>query len=206
VIDLPFASTTTDLIVSGGYLAIFALIVAETVFPPIPSEIILPFAGFLVARDELQLVPVLVAATLGSVAGALLLYWLSRTRGRAWLLRYGRKVGVDAARLKRVEDRFARRSKLIVFGGRLVPGLRSLVSIPAGLANMPLRSFVTLTAIGSALWNFLLVAAGERLGAQFGRVEGVIEPVSAAVVAIVVVSITWSVWRARRKLKREEAS
>ena len=151
-------------IAEGGYLMLSLLILVENLFPPIPSEVILPLAGYGVFRGTLALVPAVIAATAGSLAGAVILYLLGRYGGRPVLLRYGRLLRLDERKLDRADDWFDRHGPKIVFFGRFLPGLRSIVSIPAGMSEMPWRTFVLLTTAGSALWNIALIGAGALLG------------------------------------------
>jgi membrane protein DedA with SNARE-associated domain len=174
----------TDLIRRAGYAGLFLVVLAENLFPPVPSEIVLPFAGWEIAQDRLQLVPAFIAATAGSVAGALILYELARRGGRPAILSTRQLTRIRERDLDRAEAQFRRHGPWLVLVGRCVPGIRSLISIPAGMSAMPIALFIALTALGSAAWNALLIGAGIALGSQFDRVEGVLGPVSTAVVAL----------------------
>ena len=173
----------TDLIRSAGYLGLFAVVLAENLVPPIPSEIVLPFAGWEVAQDELLPAAALIAATAGSVTGALILYWIARRGGRSAILATHRVSRVTAADLDRVDARFRRHGVWLVLAGRCVPGVRSVISVPAGMAHMHLGLFIALTALGSAVWNSVLIGAGIVLGNQFENVATIVGPLSTAVVA-----------------------
>ncbi len=142
----------------------------------------------------------LAAATAGSVVGALILYELARRGGRPLILRYGGLLRVDAESLDRSERRFDRYGTAIVLGGRLAPGLRSIVSVPAGLVGMPRVRFTALTAVGSAAWNAILIGAGWALGAQYGRIADAIGPISTAItVGLVVCALLgYLLWRRRQ--------
>lgn len=162
-----------DVIRQLGEPGVAVLTALETIFPPIPSEVVLPFAGYLAQRGDLSLSWVLVGATLGALLGALVLYAFAARVGqeRASAL-LARLPLVDRDDVDNASDWFARHGRSAVFFGRLVPGVRSLVSLPAGAQRMPLAQFVAYTAAGSALWNGLLVGAGYGLGTQWERVEG----------------------------------
>ena len=194
------AAWVADMIQASGYPGVALLMFAENLFPPIPSEVILPLAGFLVYQGELRFVPALVVATVGSLAGALVLYALGRWGGRTLVLRYGRLLRVRESDLDRADAWFDRYGEAVVLLGRMVPGVRSLVSIPAGLAEMPVKRFVVLTVLGSGAWNTLLIGAGWQLGENWSRLSGVVGSVSNAVLAIlavaVVVLVMW--WRGSR--------
>ena len=161
-----------DVIGALGYIGLALLLVAENLFPPIPSEVVLPLAGFLVGRGDLSLWGAIFAATFGSVAGALVLYGLGRWGGRRLVLRYGRWLRVDEKGLKDAEGWFRRYGDWVVLFARVVPVARSIVSIPAGTMKMPVGRFVLLTTLGSAVWNSILIGAGVALGANWQAVEG----------------------------------
>lgn len=156
---------------SLGYAGLAVLLIIENLFPPIPSEVVLPLAGFLVGRGDLAFAGAVLAATFGSVAGALILYCMGRWGGRALILRYGKWLRVDAKGLDRAEGWFRSYGDAVVLGGRVVPVARSVVSIPAGLSKMPLLRFTVLTTIGSAVWNTVLIGGGYLLGANWDRVS-----------------------------------
>lgn len=176
------------------------LIVVENLFPPIPSEVILPFAGYQVQQGVLNFIGAVGAATAGSVVGALILYELARRGGRPLILRHGTLLRIDAEALERTERRFDRYGGAILLGGRLVPGLRSIVSLPAGLVRMPRLKFAVLTGIGSLTWNTLLIAGGWALGSQYGRIADGVGPVSTTITVALLVFVAAGIvtWRRRR--------
>jgi membrane protein DedA with SNARE-associated domain len=167
-----------------GYLGLALLLVAENLFPPIPSEVVLPLAGFVVGRGDLSFVQALLASTTGSVVGALILYALGRYGGRGLVLRYGSWLRVSATELERAEGWFRRYGGWVVLGARVVPFARSIVSIPAGTMRMPLIRFTVLTALGSGVWNALLIGAGVSLGANWTRISGWIGSYSGVVLIL----------------------
>lgn len=183
-----------------GYPGIALLMFLETVFPPIPSEFIMPLAGFAAAQGRLGLAGAILAGTLGSVLGALALYGLARAVGKVRLARfadrYGRALGVRGAEVERADAWFERRGPLAVLVLRVVPGLRSLVSLPAGVSGMALPLFVVLTAFGTAAWSALLTAAGYVLGAQYPLVERWLGPVGPVVfVGLLLAVVAWALLR-----------
>lgn len=178
-----------DVISALGYLGLVLLLIAENLFPPIPSEVVLPLAGFLVGRGDLSFAGALAAATTGSTAGALILYGMGRWGGRRLVLRYGRWLRVDRSRLVRAEGWFERWGDWVVLFARVVPVARSVVSIPAGTAKMPLVRFLVLTTIGSAVWNALLIGAGVILGANWATVQNWVGSYSNVVLIVAAVGI-----------------
>ncbi|MCO5177429.1 MAG: DedA family protein [Thermomicrobiales bacterium] len=186
-----------------GYPGITGLILAETVFPPIPSELILPLAGFLAGQGHLTLIGVMLAATIGSVIGALLLYglglWFGQERLYAFIGRFGRFFLLKPTDLDRANGWFERHGSKAVTIGRVIPVVRSLISLPAGVTRMPLVPFIIYTAIGSAIWNGMLVGSGWILGNQWERVAGVVEYFQYAVILVVLVAVTWFAWSRRNE-------
>ena len=189
-----------DLIDAYGALGVALLMALENLFPPIPSELILPFAGFLVGRGELGYLPVLVASTAGSLFGALVLYALGRWGGRNLILRYGRFLRVKEADLDRAEGWFDRYDEWVVLFGRMVPGVRSVVSIPAGMLGTPFVRFVLLTTAGSAAWNALLLGAGWYLSDNWREIADIVGSASNVVLVLVAVAlVSAAVWWWRRR-------
>jgi membrane protein DedA with SNARE-associated domain len=191
-------STVEDLVRQYGYPALAGVILVENLFPPIPSEIVLPLAGYQVSRGVLGFGWSVVAATIGSVVGALLLYWLGRRGGRPAVLRFGRVLRVNEDDLDRGDAWMERRGSWAVFLGRMVPGLRSLVSIPAGVLCMPLLKFTVLTTLGSAIWNAALIGAGVALGSAYERLSGPISVAALVVLGVAAIAAFVFIRRYRR--------
>lgn len=154
-----------------GYLGLFLVLIIENLFPPIPSEAVLPLAGFLVGLGEMNFVIAVLVSTAGATVGALILYALGRYGGRPLILRYGAILRVDAPSLDRAESWFLRYGDWVVLVARIIPLARSIVSIPAGTMRMSLLRFTALTVIGTGLWNILLIGAGQLLGENWERVS-----------------------------------
>jgi membrane protein DedA with SNARE-associated domain len=190
-----------------GYVGIAVLMVLECLFPPIPSELVLPVAGFAVDKGELSFVPLLLTSTLGSLVGAWLLYAAGRMGGRPLVLRYMRALRLKPDDLDRAERWFVRRGDWIIASGRLVPGVRSLVSIPAGMLRMGLLRFTILTVIGSAVWNAALIGLGWGLGASWESATGPIGTISRIVVVVLAVGVVAAAiwWFRRKKIPADEA-
>lgn len=171
-----------EVISSMGYVGIIFLMFVENVFPPIPSELIIPLAGYMVTKDQLTFLGVVVAGTIGSVLGALPLYYLGKTieekRLRSWIDNYGRWLTISCRDVDRSKKWFEEYGVCTVLFCRLVPGVRSLISIPAGVQRMNLATFLVASTSGMALWTTVLTSAGYLLGSNFTKVEEYLDPVS----------------------------
>ncbi len=173
-----------------GYLGLFLLLLVENLFPPIPSEVILPLAGFLVGRGEFGFLGALVASTAGALVGAFILYAVGRWGGRTVILRYGRILRFTNKDLDRANDWFERYGAWIVLFARLIPGIRSVISVPAGALKMPILQFAVLTTAGSALWNTLLIGLGMFLGRNWPVVSERVGAVSDVVLVATAVAVS----------------
>ena len=193
-----------------GYLGIIFAMFAENVFPPIPSELIMPAAGFAVARGDLNLILVILAGTLGSVIGALPLYYLGRLLNEDRLMvfteKYGKYVFVKPNDIRASSVWFDKHGSKAVFFGRMVPGIRSFISIPAGMSKMPILPFLVFTALGSSIWTSLLTIAGYYFGENYEVIETMLAPYSKGFLLLaVVIIIAWFIKRrlmARRNINR----
>jgi membrane protein DedA with SNARE-associated domain len=179
-------------------------IAIENLFPPLPSEVILPLAGFTASRGELSLVEALIWTTVGSVVGAVVLYGLGaalgldRTRALAERMPLLKGSDVDHA-----SEWLSRHGKKAVFFGRMIPVFRSFISIPAGVNRMPITQFVLLTALGSGIWNTAFVLAGFTLGENWARVEPYAGTFQTAVIAIIIIVIAYAVVKRVRELRHQ---
>ena len=191
------------LIDSAGLGGIFLLMLLETVFPPIPSEVIMPVAGVMAANGSLPLAGVIIAGTAGAMAGNLLWYVVARLVGlgrfQPLVVRYGRWLTIDWPDVERAQKLFGRFGNVIVFLGRMIPTIRSVVSLPAGLVKMQLVSFLVWSTLGTALWSSGLAIAGWLLGRQVAKVEQFVGPISTGVVVLVVALYIWRqiTWKKR---------
>ncbi|AEI43088.1 DedA family protein [Paenibacillus mucilaginosus] len=199
----------TEFMSDFGYLGVFALIALESVFPPIPSELILTLSGFMTTTAGLSIWGVILSATAGSLAGALCLYAAGRrmspARMESFVTRYGRLLRLKREDIRRAQSWFEAYGAWAVGIGRLVPLLRSLISIPAGSTSMKLSSFVLFTVLGSLIWNSVLVYAGAAVGASWENIAGVLDTYSHVVYAGIAVGVIFFLWRLARRRSREEA-
>ena len=193
------AEWVMDVISSLGYLGLAALVALENLFPPIPSEVILPLAGFLAAEGVFRLPIVVVMATLGSVLGALILYgagrWFGERRLRRLVDRYGHLLFLNVRDLDRAEDWFERYGDKAVLLGRIFPTIRSIISIPAGIAAMPLKLFILYTTIGSLAWNSALVVLGWILGENWHLVSHYTRYLNWVIILTMAAVLLWLIWQ-----------
>ncbi|MBW4720676.1 DedA family protein [Saccharothrix obliqua] len=184
----------TDLMESFGAPGAGLAIALENLFPPLPSEVFLPLAGFTASRGGMSLVAAILWTTAGSVAGALVLYQVGALLGRERVRAIAARMPlVKVSDVDKTEDWFRRHGRATVFFGRMVPIFRSLISVPAGVERMPLPGFLLLTAAGSAIWNTALIMAGYLLGENWHVVERYMDVVSKAVVVLVLLAIAFFV-------------
>jgi len=192
---------TLDLMNDLGYLGIVLLMVLENLFPPLPSELILPAAGFAAARGDLNLIGVTLSGALGSVLGTLPLYYIGRAVGEerliAWADRYGKWLTLRGKEIKQADDWFDRHGPKAVLFGRMIPGIRSLLSLPAGMSEMALPKFLLYSAIGSGLWAALLSGAGYLLGDHYEQVGEYVGPIGTVLLTLLAVYAV--VWVLRRR-------
>ncbi|MEO3432661.1 DedA family protein [Inquilinus sp. CAU 1745] len=192
-----------------GYLGIAFLMLLENLFPPIPSELIMPLAGFVAASGDLNIFLVVLAGAVGSVLGALFWFYIGRLLGRErmkrFVARHGRWFTMTPEEVEEAFAWFDRHRGKAVFFGRLLPSIRTLISVPAGIARMPLIPFLLYTTIGTALWTAFLAAAGYLLESQYHRVEEYVNPVSNFVLIAVVVIYAWRALTFGRRSRRASA-
>lgn len=191
----------TSTINSLGYWGIALLMFLENLFPPMPSEIIMPLAGFTVTQEKMQFTYVVVAGTIGSVLGALFWYYAGKHWGQKRLKKFADKHGkwlaISGNDIDTSKRWFDKQGRKAVFIGRLVPGVRTLISVPAGISDMHLIPFLLYSTLGSAIWVVLLTYAGYLLGQNYHLVEKFLGPISGIAIAAMVVA--FGVWVMKRK-------
>ncbi|MCL6452942.1 MAG: DedA family protein [Alicyclobacillus sp.] len=185
---------------SSGYLAILLAMAVESMCIPLPSEVIMPFGGYLAGAGHLNLVGVVVCGVVGNIIGSLVAYGVGRVGGRSVVMRYGRYVGLTERRMAGAERWFERRGEWAVFVARLLPAARTFISLPAGIARMPVGPFTLYTALGSIPWVAVLAYAGFKLGRNWDVVKRYVDPLLYAVVVVVVLAAVYGVirWVRRR--------
>ena len=190
------------LIEQSGYLGVAFLMFLETIFPPIPSEVIMPVAGVAAGQGKMALWAVIASGTSGAMLGNIIWYLAARalgiTRLEPIIRRWGRWITITWPELLRAEKWFRKNGTLFVSLGRLLPTIRSLVSIPAGLLKMRFRTFFIASTIGTAVWTALLAGAGFKLGEQYHDIDQIIGPASNAIIVLLVIIYVYRLWTHRR--------
>ena len=190
------------LIEQSGYLGIGFLMFLETLFPPIPSDVIMPVAGVAAGQGTLTYTLVVASGTAGAMLGNIFWYLAARALGldrlHPFIDRWGRWLTITWPEVLRADRWFASHGLVFVFLGRLVPTVRSLVSVPAGLLHMQFRRFLIASVLGTAAWTALLASAGFKLGENYERIDDVIGPISTSIIVLLVIGYVWRVWTHRK--------
>jgi membrane protein DedA with SNARE-associated domain len=197
----PIVQFITSIISDLGYTGIFLLMILESALIPIPSEIIMPFSGFLVATGKLGLIGVILAGSFGNLVGSIATYFLGIKFGRAFLIKYGKYIFFRPHHLVFTEDLFHKYGEKIVFVGRLLPLVRTYVSLPAGIGRTNFSKFAAYTLAGSLIWNTMLTYAGLQLGRNWKHIEQYSRYLDIAAMIAVIGFIIWIVYRNRTKPK-----
>ena len=188
-----------SLVETLGYAGVALLVALENLFPPIPSEVVLPLAGFVAASEEASVGGMVLAATIGSMLGAYALYGVSAAVGpirlRGFVEKYGKWLRLGEEDLDRAEAWFDQKARTVVMISRCVPLMRSLISVPAGFRRMPLLQFSLYTLAGSLVWNLALVGAGYLLGENWKQAGQPVDVLQGVVVLAIVIAVAWFVWR-----------
>ncbi len=193
-----------------GYLGVFALIAIENIFPPIPSEVILLFGGFMTTYTSLNIALMVVASTLGSLVGAIVLYYIGKIFNKERLKRIvsskiGKVLRVKEKDIDMADEWFDNKGNITVFFCRFVPIVRSLISIPAGMSEMPMLKFLIYTTIGSAIWNTVLIFLGNRVGENWESILGIFDNYSYIVVIIlVIIFVGFVLWFYKFRKKKSD--
>lgn len=181
----------TQTISNGGYIGIFFLMVAESALIPIPSEIIMPFSGYLVSTGKFNVIAVIIAGSIGNLVGSLIAYFVGVYLGRGFVVKYGKYILLKKSHLELAESYFKKYGDRSTFIGRLLPAVRTYVSLPAGVAKMNLKKFAGYTLIGSVIWNLALTYIGITLGEQWDSIRKYSTYFDAIVVIVVIAAIIW---------------
>jgi membrane protein DedA with SNARE-associated domain len=194
-----------QIMISLNYVGIGLLMFLENLFPPIPSELIMPLAGFTISQEKMEFFPAIFAGVLGTMLGALPWYYVGKLVGEENIKRladkYGKWITISRKDIEKADQWFHKHGEKAVFFGRLVPGVRTLISLPAGISNMKLIPFLIYSTIGTTIWVSLLTFAGYKLGEHYELVDEYLAPVSKIVAAILVVALI--IWIVRKRTRNQ---
>jgi len=193
------ASDLVDLIFDWGYIGIFLLMTIESSFIPFPSEIVLIPAGYLASKGDMNMGMITISALGGSMAGAFINYFLALFLGRKILKKYGKYFFISEDALYKMDNYFERHGHISTFIGRLVPGIRQLISIPAGLARMNLAVFSTYTALGAGIWALILVMLGYLIGENQQLIESYLKQITMGVLVVLLLLASWYIYYQKTK-------
>ncbi|MFL6317742.1 MAG: DedA family protein [Nitrososphaeraceae archaeon] len=197
----PLVEFIMSFIAQLGYTGIFFLMILESALIPIPSEIIMPFSGFLSSTGRLDPLLVTLSGSLGNLVGSVLTYYLGIKAGRKFILKYGRYIFFKKEHLESTENLFERYGDRISFAGRLLPGIRTYVSLPAGIGKTNFTKFVAYTFAGSLIWNSMLTYVGMSLGSNWKNIDKYSTYLDVAALLAVAVFVIWFVYKTKRKSK-----
>ena len=183
------AQQLVDLIFGWGYLGIFIMMAIESSFIPFPSEIVLVPAGYLASKGDMSITYIMMSAISGSIVGAFVNYFLAFTLGRKFLLRYGKYFFISPEALQKMEKFFKKHGHISTFTGRLIPGIRQLISIPAGLAKMDLLEFTAFTTLGAGIWALVLTLLGYYIGENQALIAAYLKEITVGVIIVLVVIV-----------------
>jgi len=189
-----------------GYAGIFFLMMLESMVVPVPSELVMPFAGFLVAQGNFNFILVIVASTLGSITGSLIFYYIGKTGGHTLVEKYGKYVLVDMEDIKKTEEWFNKRGELTIFIARLIPVVRHLISLIAGIGKMNVKKFTLYTILGATLWNGILTYLGFILGQHWNEVSQYVEELDIIIVILLIVGCLYFAYRHITRKKKNQAN
>jgi membrane protein DedA with SNARE-associated domain len=181
-----FAHFVQDIVRNLGYPGLFTLILLESTLIPIPSELVMPFAGYMAAQGDFSLPVILVINSVAALVGSAICYWLGAAGGKPLLLKYGKFLLIRAKDIEKTESYFARHGKATILIGRFLPVVRHIISIPAGIARMPLVPFFTQTFIGSTIWGSVLIFIGYELGSRWDSVAHTLKRVDVIVGVVII--------------------
>ncbi|MDI3327731.1 MAG: DedA family protein [Alicyclobacillaceae bacterium] len=190
-----------DMVEYFGYFGVFLAMTLESACIPLPSEVIMPFAGYMVWRGSFDFAGVVAAGTVGNVVGSLIAYYVGVRGGRTFLERYGRYFLISDRHLRQADEWFAKRGEITVLVGRLLPGVRTFISLPAGIARMDIKRFILYTAVGSLPWAWMLAWAGWKLGQNWESIREYTHPLLLATGIAVAAGLVWW-WVAWRRAKK----
>ena len=189
---------------SGGYIGLFLLMVLESMIAPVPSEVVMPFAGYLVLQGRFNFWIAALASSLGSIFGSLISYYIGVYGGRPFILKFGKYLLLEEEHLEWTEKWFKKQGEKTIFISRFVPVVRHIISIPAGIAKMSINKFLVYTFVGASIWNFILLYAGYKLGEHWNKIHQFSKELDIIFVIAVVLFLAYFVWKHHKKKNEKD--
>lgn len=199
-----FGAICVQLISYFGYFGVFILMTMESMIFPVPSELVMPFAGFLIASQKFSFSLVMISSTMGSIFGSLLSYYIGKYGGQAFILKYGKYFLLDKTDLEKTENWFAKKGEKTIFISRFIPVVRHLISLPAGIGKMDLKKFCVYTTTGAAIWNGFLAYCGFYLGKNWNLVRHYTEYFSLTAAGLLFLAAVYFIYRHIKHKKMEK--
>jgi membrane protein DedA with SNARE-associated domain len=197
------AEVVIHIISSLGYFGVFLAMTIESACIPLPSEIIMPFAGFLVFKGQMNFVLAVLIGTVGNLAGSLIVYWVGMKGGRPLIEKYGKYILLSHHDLDLADSWFAKYGRSTVFFTRMLPVVRTFISFPAGVAKVPMKIFIPYTFLGALIWSVFLTFVGVKMGANWHTLSEYFHKADLLIAIIIVVGIVWYVWRHFKRRNRK---
>lgn len=191
----PIIHLATQFIGTAGYPGITLLMILESMVAPIPSEAVMPFAGFLIVDGTITWIGVAIASTIGSLVGSLVSYWIGAKGGRPLVLKFGKFLLLNEHHLEITERFFQRRGSAAIFISRFIPAVRHFISIPAGVGHMPLGRFIVYTVFGAGIWNMFLVWVGFKLGENWENIRKYSEKIDLVLYTLIAAAVIYYLYR-----------
>jgi len=191
---------------SMGYSGVALLMAIESACIPLPSEVILPFSGYLVAQGVFNMHLVALAGAVGCVLGSIVAYYAGAWGGRAWIMKYGKYVLISKHDMDMADRWFARHGEITVFVARLLPVIRTFIALPAGIAKMRMSTFIIYTFVGSYIWSWALAWVGYRMGQNWASIRVYFHKFDFAIGAVIVIGAAWYIWRHVKAVRSEAES
>lgn len=190
-----FAEIVINIISHLGYFGVFLAMTIESAGVPLPSEIIMPFAGFLVWKGEMNFFAVAILGAVGNLVGSLIVYWVGMKGGRPLVEKYGKYILINHHDLDETSKWFAKYGRSTVFFTRMIPIVRTFISLPAGIAKMPMKTFIPYTFFGSLIWSIFLTFIGFKMGENWSTISEYFHKADLFIGIIIVLGIAWYIWR-----------
>ncbi len=188
---------------AGGYFGLFVLMALESMIAPVPSEVVMPFAGYLALQGRFDFWIALLVSSLGSIFGSLLSYYIGVYGGRPFVLKYGKYLLLEKEHLEWTENWFKKQGQKTIFISRFIPVVRHLISIPAGIAKMAMHKFIIYTFLGATIWNLVLLYAGFRLGQHWDKIHQYSKELDMIFVALVILFFVYFIWKHRERKNKK---